>query len=165
MPVSPPTRHLDGRYASANFRPGALRGVDADVVYLGVGNLGRRPAGFVRAYWDEVVVTTGARRVVLVHWDDFFLGLHRPLRPMPYVMDDLGVTTGRLLLTGPVVTPSTSSCSSPGSRPPRSPASGEPWPEGQNCSTKYGSTVIQPLPAAPLRRPVEFLARVYHDST
>ncbi|MFF2205928.1 hypothetical protein [Streptomyces sp. NPDC058145] len=37
-------------HASANFRPGALRGVDADIVYLGVGNLGRRPAGFVRAY-------------------------------------------------------------------------------------------------------------------
>ncbi|MEU4038880.1 MBL fold metallo-hydrolase [Streptomyces collinus] len=92
--------HPGGRvllHASANFRPGALRGVDADVVYLGVGNLGRRPAWFVRDYWDEVVVTTGARRVVLVHWDDFFLGLHRPLRSMPYVMDDLGVTTGRLL--------------------------------------------------------------------
>ncbi|MFF8478716.1 hypothetical protein [Streptomyces sp. NPDC015414] len=81
-------------HASANFPPGALRGVDADVVYLGVGNLDRRPAGFVRAYWDEGVVTTGARRVVLVHWDDFFLGLHRS---PPYVMDDLGVTTGRLL--------------------------------------------------------------------
>ncbi|MEU1465254.1 hypothetical protein ABZ467_32190 [Streptomyces sp. NPDC005727] len=151
-------------HASANFRPGALRGVDADVVYLGVGNLGRRPAGFVRAYWDEVVVTTAARRVVLVHWDDFFLGLHRPLRPMPYVMDDLGVTTGRLLPLArrdavDVVMPS------PGSRPPRSQASGEAWPKGQNCSTKYGSTVIQPLPAAPLRRPVEFLARVYQDST
>ncbi|MFE0514718.1 MBL fold metallo-hydrolase [Streptomyces sp. NPDC058964] len=92
--------HPAGRvllHASANFRPGALRGWHADVVYLGIGSLGKQPPEFLRAYWDEVVVATGARRVVLVHWDDFFVGLHRPLRPLPYFMDDLEVTMRRLL--------------------------------------------------------------------
>ncbi|MGW7821452.1 MBL fold metallo-hydrolase [Streptomyces puniciscabiei] len=92
--------HPAGRvllHASANFRPGALRGRTADVIYLGVGNLGRQSAEFLRTYWDEVVVATRARRVVLVHWDDFFAGLHRPLRPMPRFLDDIDATMGRLL--------------------------------------------------------------------
>ncbi|AKJ14853.1 metallo-beta-lactamase [Streptomyces incarnatus] len=92
--------HPAGRvllHASANVRPGALRGRSADVIYLGIGNLGRQSAEFLRTYWDEVVVATGARRVVLVHWDDFFAGLHRPLRPMPRFLDDIGTTMSRLL--------------------------------------------------------------------
>ncbi|TVZ87368.1 MBL fold metallo-hydrolase [Streptomyces sp. BK340] len=92
--------HPHGRVllqASANYRPGALRGHHADVIYLGVGMLGGQPAEFLHTYWDEVVVATGARRVILVHWDDFFLGLDRPLRPMPYLLDDLGTTMSRLL--------------------------------------------------------------------
>ncbi|MFD8390894.1 MBL fold metallo-hydrolase [Streptomyces sp. NPDC059680] len=93
--------HPTGRvllHASANFRPGALRGRRADVVYLGIGNLGKQSTEFLRTYWDEVVAATGARRVVLVHWDDFFVGLHRPLRPMPYFLDDFDTTMSRLLL-------------------------------------------------------------------
>jgi L-ascorbate metabolism protein UlaG (beta-lactamase superfamily) len=31
----------------------------------------------------------GARRAVLVHWDDFFRPLSKPLRALPYVADDL----------------------------------------------------------------------------
>ncbi|MFE4453071.1 MBL fold metallo-hydrolase [Streptomyces sp. NPDC056796] len=92
--------HPEGRvllHASANYRPGALRGQQADVIYLGVGQLGRQPVEFLHRYWDEVVAETGARRVIPVHWDDFFLGLDRPLRPMPYLFDDLGTTMSRLL--------------------------------------------------------------------
>ena len=42
------------------------------------------------------MTATGARRVVLVHWDDFFVSLDRPLRPLRYPMDDLGRTLARL---------------------------------------------------------------------
>ncbi|GGU50344.1 MBL fold metallo-hydrolase [Lentzea flava] len=83
-------------HASAGFRPGALHGRRADVVYLGVGTLGRQPLGYVEAYWDEVVRATGAHRVVLVHWDDFFVALDKPLRPLPYLADDLDLTVRRL---------------------------------------------------------------------
>ncbi|USX54396.1 MBL fold metallo-hydrolase [Lentzea sp. HUAS12] len=83
-------------HGSAGFRPGALHGRNADVVYLGVGMLSRRRPAFVEAYWDEVVRVTGARRVVPVHWDDFFAALNRPLRPLPRLVDDLDVTMGRL---------------------------------------------------------------------
>ena len=75
-------------HPSANFVPGALAGVRADVVYLGVGALGRQPADFSRKYWDEVVLATGARRALLAHWDDFFSPLDAPLRLPPYLFDD-----------------------------------------------------------------------------
>ena len=92
-------KHLSGTvlvHASAGFRPGALHGMRADVVYLGVGGLGKQPARYVEEYWDEVVRTTGAHRVVLVHWDDFFVSLDKPLRPLPHLFDDLDVTLRRL---------------------------------------------------------------------
>lgn len=84
-------------HASANYVPGALRGHHADVVYLGVGELGKATDAFRDAYWEEIVVTTGARRVVPVHWDDFFRPLGRPVRPLRYFADDFGATMRFLL--------------------------------------------------------------------
>ncbi|MCV7298153.1 MBL fold metallo-hydrolase [Mycobacterium barrassiae] len=77
---------------SAGFVPGALTGQRADVVYLGVGQLGLQPEHYLVDYWTEAVRTVGARRVVLIHWDDFFRPLHKPLRALPYAGDDLDVT-------------------------------------------------------------------------
>ncbi|GAA3390582.1 MBL fold metallo-hydrolase [Cryptosporangium minutisporangium] len=77
---------------SAGFVPGALRGYRAEVVYLGVGQLGLRPDAEIRQYWDETVRQVGAERVVLIHWDDFFRPLDQPLRALPYAGDDLDVT-------------------------------------------------------------------------
>jgi L-ascorbate metabolism protein UlaG (beta-lactamase superfamily) len=77
---------------SAGFVPGALAGQRADVVYLGVGQLGVQPERYLVDYWTEAVRAVGARRVVLIHWDDFFRPLHKPLRALPYAADDLDVT-------------------------------------------------------------------------
>ncbi|NEK86815.1 MBL fold metallo-hydrolase [Blastococcus saxobsidens] len=88
--------HRSGRttlvQGSAGFVPGALAGVRADVVHLGVGQLGVQSEDYIRAYWAETVEAVGAREVVLVHWDDFFRPLDRPLRGLPYAGDDLDVT-------------------------------------------------------------------------
>ena len=110
-PLVPPTRardyrcgeawsvllgHRGGRTAlvqgSAGYVPGLLSGHRAEVVYLGVGQLGVQDEGYLRSYWDETVRTVGARRVVLVHWDDFFRPLDRNLRALPYLGDDLHAT-------------------------------------------------------------------------
>ena len=77
---------------SAGFVPGALAGQRADVVYLGVGQLGIQPEQYLADYWTEAVRTVGAHRVVLIHWDDFFRPLDKPLRALPYAGDDLDVT-------------------------------------------------------------------------
>lgn len=77
---------------SAGFVTGALAGHRADVVYLGVGQLGIQAEPYLVDYWTETVRTVGARRVVLVHWDDFFRPLSEPLRALPYAADDLDVS-------------------------------------------------------------------------
>ena len=77
---------------SAGFVPGALAGQRAEVVYLGVGQLGVQPEQYLLDYWTETVRTVGARRVVLIHWDDFFRPLDKPLRALPYAGDDLDVS-------------------------------------------------------------------------
>lgn len=77
---------------SAGFVKGSLTGQHADVVYLGVGQLGLQAERYLVDYWTETVRTVGARRVVLIHWDDFFRPLSKPLRALPYAGDDLDVT-------------------------------------------------------------------------
>lgn len=77
---------------SAGYVPGALRGQRADVVYLGVGQLGLQPEQYLTEYWAETVTEVRAREVVLIHWDDFFRPLSKPLRALPYATDDLDVT-------------------------------------------------------------------------
>jgi L-ascorbate metabolism protein UlaG (beta-lactamase superfamily) len=77
---------------SAGFVKGALAGQRADVVYLGVGQLGLQDEPYFVDYWTETVRTVGARRAVLVHWDDFFRPLSKPLRALPYAGDDLDVS-------------------------------------------------------------------------
>lgn len=89
-------RHESGRsvliQGSAGFVPGTLGGHLADVAYLGVGQLGRLGEDYLRDYWAQTVRAVGARQVVLVHWDDFFGPLGRPLRALPYLGDDLPAT-------------------------------------------------------------------------
>ena len=77
---------------SAGFVPGALAGRRADVVYLGVGQRGRQPQDYLVDDWTETVRTVGARHVVLIHWDDFFRPLDKPLRALPFAVDDLDVS-------------------------------------------------------------------------
>ncbi len=77
---------------SAGYVEGALAGHRADVVYLGVGQLGLQPRSYLVDYWTETVRAVGARRAILIHWDDFFRPLSKPLRAMPYAGDDLDVS-------------------------------------------------------------------------
>ena len=57
---------------SAGYVEGALAGRQAEVAYLGIGQLGKQDAAYMEAYWEHTVRAVGARRVVLIHWDDFF---------------------------------------------------------------------------------------------
>jgi L-ascorbate metabolism protein UlaG (beta-lactamase superfamily) len=77
---------------SAGYVEESLAGRSADVAYLGVGQLGIHDEAYLTAYWQETVRAVGARRVVLIHWDDFFRPLSEPLRALPYAGDDLDVT-------------------------------------------------------------------------
>lgn len=73
-------------HPSANYVKGIYTGVRADVVFLSIGALGKQSDDFIKAYWREVVETTGAVLVVPVHWDDFTLPVksNLPLAPRPF---------------------------------------------------------------------------------
>ena len=75
-------------HASANAIPRSLTGQRAEVVYLGIAPLGKQPDAFLENYWRDVVEQVGAKRVVAIHWDDFFLPLDGPLKPLPHFADD-----------------------------------------------------------------------------
>lgn len=77
---------------SAGFVSGALAGYRADAAYLSVGQLGLQPPSYLLEYWTETVRTVGVRRVILIHWDDFFRPLSKPLRALPYAADDLDLS-------------------------------------------------------------------------
>ncbi|WP_255594920.1 MBL fold metallo-hydrolase [Acidovorax sp. sif1233] len=81
---------------SAGFEPGALRGVQADVVLQGIGALGPRPESYRDALWTEVIAAVGARRVIPIHWDDFWQPPGRPMQPMPPPLDAFDVSMAYL---------------------------------------------------------------------
>jgi L-ascorbate metabolism protein UlaG (beta-lactamase superfamily) len=87
-------------HASANYVPGMLSGIEAETVYLGIATLGKQPRSFRDAYWEEVVRAVGARRVIVIHWDDFWRPLDRPLRPLPAIADDMDSSMAFLLEQG-----------------------------------------------------------------
>jgi L-ascorbate metabolism protein UlaG (beta-lactamase superfamily) len=66
---------------SAGFVPGELAGRKADVAYLGIGGLGSRDEAYKEGYWRELVTASGAKRVVPIHWDNFYKSLDEPLAP------------------------------------------------------------------------------------
>lgn len=65
-------RHPLGRFlvqGSAGFVEGGLDGWEADVVFLGIGGLGTQTPDYRETYWRETVTTTGADRIIPIHWD------------------------------------------------------------------------------------------------
>jgi len=78
---------------SAGYIDGQNKGIEVKHVFLGTGGLGKLSDAYIQSYWQEMVVTTGARHVYLIHWDDFTQplinhGQLRGLKPMPKLLDD-----------------------------------------------------------------------------
>ncbi len=86
--------------STAGFVEGALRGQKADVVFLGIGALGKQDEAYRQAYWRETVQAVGARQVIPIHWDDFTRPLDQPLVPLPYLFDDLDESMAFILGRG-----------------------------------------------------------------
>ncbi len=80
---------------SAGYVEGALETVRADVALLGIGGLSRLGRSHADRYWDEIVASSGATRVLPIHWDDFSLG-YGDVRPFPRLFDDTAESLGWL---------------------------------------------------------------------
>jgi L-ascorbate metabolism protein UlaG (beta-lactamase superfamily) len=83
----------DGRrlliHASANYSPDFLRDVRADLIFLGIGRLGKQSDKFAQEYWREVVQATRAKVIIPIHWDDITRPLDKPLRPTSRPLDNI----------------------------------------------------------------------------
>lgn len=80
---------------SAGFLEGALDGFAADIVMLGVGMLEGLGRDYAEKYWQEMVTTTGAAHVFVLHFDDFLQPFGKIVLP-PRVLDNF-IDTARWL--------------------------------------------------------------------
>jgi L-ascorbate metabolism protein UlaG (beta-lactamase superfamily) len=107
-PLSPPARvdawkegeswalilvHPAGRMliqGSAGFVEGQLEGYQVDLALVSSVGLSRQQSGYAADYVRNTIAVTGARQVVPIHWDDFFLPWRAQQTPaLPRVMEDL----------------------------------------------------------------------------
>ncbi|MBG0788365.1 MAG: MBL fold metallo-hydrolase [Anaerolineaceae bacterium] len=69
-------------FGSAAFMRGAYQGLEVETVVMGIGGLGLRPQSYLEALYRETVVASGARQVLISHWDNFFRPVSADLRPL-----------------------------------------------------------------------------------
>ena len=81
---------------SAGYLEGALDGVRADVVMLGVGLLESLGRNYAEGYWQSLVTATGAERVFPVHFEDFTRPFGDIVLP-PTIIDDFRRTAAWLI--------------------------------------------------------------------
>jgi len=65
---------------SAGFVEGALQGISADTVFLGVGGLGSQTSAYRESFWRETVGRVGPRRVIPIHYDSLTAPAEGPFR-------------------------------------------------------------------------------------
>jgi len=82
---------------SGDFIPGALAGVKVDTVFLCTPGIPKLSKSEQNQYIQEVVINTGATRVIPVHWDDFFLPLYEPLIALPRFAEDFDAAMDLLI--------------------------------------------------------------------
>ena len=81
--------------ASAGFVDGALVGIQADTVMLGVSLLDGLGQDYAERYWQALVTTTGAAHVVPIHFDEFTQPCGE-IEPYPRALDDFLQVAGWL---------------------------------------------------------------------
>jgi L-ascorbate metabolism protein UlaG (beta-lactamase superfamily) len=80
---------------SAGFIDGALAGVQADTVMLGVSMLDGLGQDYTERYWKALVTSTGAAHVVPIHFDEFSQPFGE-IQLYPRVLDDFVKVAGWL---------------------------------------------------------------------
>lgn len=70
-------------HPSCNFIPGELKNLQADVLFYGIGQMGKQSSTFIDECYMETIGTVHPKLVIPVHWDCFFY---------PYSKADFGFT-------------------------------------------------------------------------
>jgi L-ascorbate metabolism protein UlaG (beta-lactamase superfamily) len=83
---------------SAGYVKGALQGLTADVVFLGVGGLGSQTADYRESFWRETVDTVLPSRIIPIHFDSLTAPVEGPFRGPVKAMSFLSSGLGDTLL-------------------------------------------------------------------
>jgi L-ascorbate metabolism protein UlaG (beta-lactamase superfamily) len=68
-------------FGSAGFKPGVYQDVNVACVVMGIGGLDLLPMAYLDRLYRQTVLATGAKRVYLSHWDNFFRPRCQDARP------------------------------------------------------------------------------------
>lgn len=79
-------------HPSANYVTNKFQTQNISTTFLGVGTVGKQSDSFREEYWKEVVETMKPKRIIPIHWDNFFISLDSPLVALPWVMDRWKIT-------------------------------------------------------------------------
>ena len=74
--------------ASPNYIDGALEGLRAEVVFLGIATVAKQPAAWQEAYYAQTIGVLKPRLVVPLHWDSFFEPISDHLEMLPRFATD-----------------------------------------------------------------------------
>ncbi|MFJ8242582.1 MBL fold metallo-hydrolase [Bacillus tropicus] len=74
---------------SANYIEGGLDNIQADVLFLGIGGLGKQESTFLNTYYEQTVGKVQPKIVIPIHWDDFTKPLADTLEVMPKYADNV----------------------------------------------------------------------------
>jgi L-ascorbate metabolism protein UlaG (beta-lactamase superfamily) len=83
-------------HPSADVTPGLYRCRRADLVFLGIGGLGRASDTSRRRYFHELLDLTGAGVAIPIHWDNFGRKIADRLEPLPAPLDHVDKTRATL---------------------------------------------------------------------
>lgn len=81
---------------SANWIPGALDGITADVLFLAIAGLGNAGDGFSQGFLDATVGAVQPALVVPTHWNDFFCPIQTGLPMQRELIDHIPTALDRL---------------------------------------------------------------------
>ena len=73
---------------SFNYLEGQLDDVHADLLFLGIGTMGKASEEKIRVFYRETIDKVQPKTVVPIHWDNFFSPLDKPIKGMPRVADN-----------------------------------------------------------------------------
>jgi len=65
---------------SAGYIDGSLQGLEADIVFLGIGGLGSQSPAYRESYWRETVAMVKPERVIPIHYDSLTGPIEGPFR-------------------------------------------------------------------------------------
>ena len=75
---------------SYNYLEGQLDGVEADVMFLGIGGISKDTPERQERFFAETLDKARPAVVIPVHWDNFFSPLYGKVRPLPRSGEDTG---------------------------------------------------------------------------